>query len=145
MQPGAKRLNRCPSGSDNRVREHADIAATVVEWLSDGPKSNGGPAALETGALDKQLGKRRALVAFLIVTILLGATFLGVKAVEYHHKFEEHLFPGSGFHFEGSDPAHSQMFFFIYAGMLYLVITIGLTWIFRGIERWLRIDAARAR
>jgi len=44
-----------------------------------------------------------------------------------------------------SSRTYEQMFFFIYAGMLYLVITIGLTWIFRGIERWLRIDAARAR
>ena len=40
---------------------------------------------------------------------------------------------------------YEQMFFFVYAGVLYLIITIGLTWIFRGIERWLRIDAARAR
>lgn len=40
---------------------------------------------------------------------------------------------------------YEQMYFFIFAGVLYLLITIGLTWIFRGIERWLRIDAARAR
>ncbi len=44
-----------------------------------------------------------------------------------------------------SSRTYEQMFFFVYAGALYLVITIGLTWIFRGIERWLRIDAARAR
>jgi His/Glu/Gln/Arg/opine family amino acid ABC transporter permease subunit len=40
---------------------------------------------------------------------------------------------------------YEQMFFFVFAGVLYLIITIGLTWIFRGIERWLRVDAARAR
>jgi ABC-type arginine/histidine transport system permease subunit len=44
-----------------------------------------------------------------------------------------------------SSRTYEQMFFFVYAGALYLIITIGLTWIFRGIERWLRIDAARAR
>lgn len=44
-----------------------------------------------------------------------------------------------------SSRTYEQMFFFLYAGALYLIITIGLTWIFRGIERWLRIDAARAR
>ena len=44
-----------------------------------------------------------------------------------------------------SSRTYEQMFFFLYAGALYLAITIGLTWIFRGIERWLRIDAARAR
>ena len=44
-----------------------------------------------------------------------------------------------------SSRTYEQMFFFVFAGVLYLIITIGLTWIFRGIERWLRIDAARAR
>lgn len=33
-----------------------------------------------------------------------------------------------------SSRTYEQMFFFVYAGALYLVITIGLTWIFRGIE-----------
>ena len=31
-----------------------------------------------------QLGRRKALVLFLVLTILLGGTFLGIKAVEYH-------------------------------------------------------------
>ncbi|MCQ4348221.1 ABC transporter permease [Pseudomonas stutzeri] len=44
-----------------------------------------------------------------------------------------------------SSRTYEQMFFFVYAGVLYLIITIALTWIFRGIERWLRVDAARAR
>ena len=44
-----------------------------------------------------------------------------------------------------SSRTYEQMFFFVFAGALYLIITIGLTWIFRGIERWLRVDAARAR
>ena len=44
-----------------------------------------------------------------------------------------------------SSRTYEQMFFFVYAGALYLIITIGLTWIFRGIERWLRVDAARGR
>ena len=44
-----------------------------------------------------------------------------------------------------SSRTYEQMFFFVFAGVLYLIITIGLTWIFRGIERWLRVDAARAR
>lgn len=40
---------------------------------------------------------------------------------------------------------YEQMYFFVFAGVLYLLVTIGLTWIFRAIERWLRVDAARAR
>jgi len=78
-----------------------------------------------------QTGNRKALVWFLIVTILLGCTFLGVKAVEYHHKFEEHLFPGASFHFEGPEAANAQMFFFIYFCMtglhaLHMIVGIGV-------------------
>ena len=48
-----------------------------------------------------QLGRRKALVVFLLCTILLGSAFLGIKAVEYSHKFEHHLVPGHSFHYEG--------------------------------------------
>jgi cytochrome c oxidase subunit 3 len=35
----------------------------------------------------------------LLLTMLLGATFLGVKAYEYHHKWEERLVPGRYFNY----------------------------------------------
>ena len=35
-----------------------------------------------------QLGRRRAIVAFLALTMLLGIDFLSIKFVEYGHKFE---------------------------------------------------------
>src|SRR5579872_2083661 len=38
-----------------------------------------------------QTGNRRALVAFLVATMILGAIFLGVKAYEYDQKFVEHV------------------------------------------------------
>jgi cytochrome c oxidase subunit 3 len=44
-----------------------------------------------------QTGAGRTLLGFLLLTILLGGVFLGIKAVEYHHKFEEHLIPGASF------------------------------------------------
>ncbi len=47
-----------------------------------------------------QLGKRTATAGFLVLTLILGFTFLGIKAYEYHHKFEEHLFPGPSFQFQ---------------------------------------------
>src|SRR5436190_8931771 len=34
-----------------------------------------------------QVGKRRNSIVFLILTIILGLTFLGIKAVEYHDKY----------------------------------------------------------
>jgi cytochrome c oxidase subunit 3 len=41
-----------------------------------------------------QIGKQRPQVICLVLTLLLGFTFLGVKAVEYYDKYEEHLIPG---------------------------------------------------
>ena len=44
-----------------------------------------------------QLGKTRAIVLFLILTLLLGGVFLGVKAYEWNEKFVEHHIPGPKF------------------------------------------------
>ena len=63
-----------------------------------------------------QLGRRKSLVWFLILTILLGSVFLGIKAVEYHDKFVHHHVPGASFHFEGPEPQNAQLFFSIYFG-----------------------------
>ena len=45
-----------------------------------------------------QTGKKRAVTGFLIATLILGGTFLGVKVVEYKQKFDHHLIPG--YHFD---------------------------------------------
>src|SRR4029077_4771401 len=42
-----------------------------------------------------QVGHRRATIVCLILTMILGATFLGIKAIEYHDKYSDHLIPGS--------------------------------------------------
>ena len=41
-----------------------------------------------------QVGKPRPQVWCLVLTLLLGLTFLGVKAVEYRDKYRDHLIPG---------------------------------------------------
>jgi cytochrome c oxidase subunit 3 len=41
-----------------------------------------------------QLGHRKMLVLFLIGTIILGGTFLGIKAIEYKAKYDEQHIPG---------------------------------------------------
>ncbi len=43
-----------------------------------------------------QLGKRNLQVILIILTMILGTTFLGVKAIEYTHKYEEGIVPVSG-------------------------------------------------
>jgi cytochrome c oxidase subunit 3 len=78
-----------------------------------------------------QLGKRKLLVLFLILTMLLGATFLGIKFYEYYQKYQENLIPGSGFEWKGADATHASLFFifyFVMTGMhaVHMIIGIGL-------------------
>lgn len=78
-----------------------------------------------------QIGRRKVLVGFLLLTILLGSVFLGIKVVEYSHKFHEHLVPGSAFAFEGPHAAQAQVFFSFYFAMtgmhaLHMIIGIGI-------------------
>jgi cytochrome c oxidase subunit 3 len=78
-----------------------------------------------------QVGNRKMLVGFLLFTIVLGSVFLGIKAVEYHHKFEERLVPGHSFSLPGPKPQNAQLFFSLYFAMtgmhaLHMIIGIGL-------------------
>jgi cytochrome c oxidase subunit III len=81
-----------------------------------------------------KLGARRVLVLFLLLTILLGLVFLGVKAYEWREKFVEHHVPGASFHLEGlsaEKQGQAQLFFSLYFAMtglhaLHMVIGVGL-------------------
>ena len=89
-----------------------------------------------------QLGNRSHQVLFLVLTMALGAAFLGIKAVEYADKFEHHLVPGPNFLFD--DPRYAraaQIFFSVYFAMtgihaLHMVIGLGLL-------LWLLVKAHR--
>jgi cytochrome c oxidase subunit 3 len=82
------------------------------------------------------LSRRRALVACLLQTVLLGGVFLGIKAVEYAEKFTHHLVPGPGFdgHALGLDGAlagNAELFFSFYFALtglhaLHMVVGIGV-------------------
>jgi cytochrome c oxidase subunit 3 len=81
-----------------------------------------------------QTDKRKALVIFLLLTILLGLLFLGIKAVEYGEKFQHNLVPGPNFEFEGVEAellGPIQLFFGLYfatTGLhaIHMVIGIGV-------------------
>ena len=89
-----------------------------------------------------QTGERRPMLMFLIITMLLGATFLGVKAFEYYTEYAEHHIPGLDFRFEPEYFRHAQIFFSLYFMMtglhaLHMVIGLGimsvmLWWAWRG-------------
>jgi cytochrome c oxidase subunit 3 len=83
-----------------------------------------------------QLGQRKALIWFLVLTLLLGSVFLGVKAVEYHEKWVDNHIPGPGFHFEDIRYIRqAQILFFLYFAMtgmhaVHMIVGAGLlTWL----------------
>ena len=100
-----------------------------------------------------QTARKMLLVAMLAVTMLFGLAFLGIKAVEYTQKFEEHHVPGASFSFaneplpghpgEYANPRHAQIYFslyFIMTGLHALHMIVGL-----GIFTWLLVMAWKGR
>jgi cytochrome c oxidase subunit 3 len=78
-----------------------------------------------------QVGRRKAIVGFLLLTMLLGGVFLGIKVYEYGHKFEDDLVPGENFRWDGAHPRQAELFYSLYFGMtglhaLHMVIGIGV-------------------
>jgi cytochrome c oxidase subunit 3 len=88
-----------------------------------------------------QLGKRRAVMLFLVLTIILGLVFLGIKGFEWTEKFHEHHVPGPSFHLEGTPmQGQAQLFFSLYFAMtglhaLHMVIGCGIM-LFLLLETW---------
>jgi len=89
-----------------------------------------------------QTGNRRLLVLFLIVTMILGTVFLGIKAFEYYSEWEERHVPGLNYAFDPRYYRHAQIFFSLYFLMtglhaLHMIIGLGimavmLRWSIRG-------------
>jgi len=79
-----------------------------------------------------QLGRRRMLILFLVLTLIFGGIFLGVKAYEWNEKFEQHHVPGPSFHLDGvPQQGHAQLFFSLYFAMtglhaLHMVVGVGI-------------------
>lgn len=78
-----------------------------------------------------QVGDRSRQLLYLAGTMILGAAFLGIKAVEYSHKFHDHLVPGPDFQFSGRDPVHAQLFYSLYFVMtglhaVHMIVGLGI-------------------
>jgi cytochrome c oxidase subunit 3 len=90
------------------------------------------------GVRAAQMGKRKLLVTLLLITVVFGLAFLGIKGVEWYQKFEEHHVPGNSFNVDDIirdypqihiDPRHEQIFFSLYfamTGLHALHMVIGL-------------------
>ena len=78
-----------------------------------------------------QKGRRKLIVAFLVATLLLGSVFLGIKYVEYSHKFHDHLVPGANFALDSPYAPQVELFMVLYFAMtgmhaLHMVVGAGL-------------------
>lgn len=84
-----------------------------------------------------QVNSRRGMVLMVILTLIFGTLFLGIKIWEYHAHYVEGLFPGSHWHWHPEDAAVSaltpkvQLFMMFYWGLtglhaLHMVIGEGL-------------------
>jgi len=59
-------------------------------------------------------GRQGWLVLFLLLTILLGCLFLGIKFTEYYDHFLDRKAPSLWFEYRGPGAPHVQMFFVFY-------------------------------
>lgn len=78
-----------------------------------------------------QLGDRRWLVRYLVLTILLGVVFMVIKGAEYYKHFQDGMMPGVNWQYAGPDANAVQMFFVAYFFMtglhsIHLIIGIGI-------------------
>lgn len=76
-----------------------------------------------------RLNMHRLSASLLAATIAFGVLFLALHGVEYYHEYGEGLFPGANFIFEGGEPRHAELFFYLYyvmTGFHGLHVTIGI-------------------
>jgi cytochrome c oxidase subunit 3 len=64
-----------------------------------------------------QVGHRRALLLFLILTAVFGTVFMGIKGIEYYHHYQDQLAPGIAFNYPGPLAAQVELFFVLYFAM----------------------------
>ena len=75
--------------------------------------------------------KPKTQVMWLVSTMILGAGFLGIKAIEYADKFTHHIVPGPHFQWEGLYPKPAEQFYSLYFAMtglhaLHMIIGLGI-------------------
>ena len=99
-----------------------EAPTAASRWLTVDP-----PLAVRAA----QTGRSAATVRWIGSTALLALGFLAVKAVEYAHKFHEHLVPGPGFVHRGTEHGGQELFFSLYFAMTgmhaaHMVVGLGL-------------------
>lgn len=75
-----------------------------------------------------QKGHKNKIITFMVLTLVLGSIFLGIKVVEYSHKYHDGLIPSNGFIWHGEFADQVRIFYsfyFVMTGMHALHMIIG--------------------
>jgi cytochrome c oxidase subunit 3 len=84
-----------------------------------------------------QNDRRKKLIIYLLLTLIFAGVFLGVKYVEYSHKFHDGLLPGRFYHHAGDTVPGQFMFFSFYFmmtglhGLHILGGMVAIAWVLR--------------
>ena len=111
-----------------RVSRHMDIALGTTNTAVLICSSLTMAMAVHSAAV----GRRKLLIGFLVLTMILGGAFLGIKAVEYTDHIHHHLFPGPGFHYPvPAEAKPAELFFSLYFAMtglhaLHMIVGLGI-------------------
>jgi cytochrome c oxidase subunit 3 len=77
-----------------------------------------------------RIGRPKAAVLALLVTMAMGVAFLGMHGTEYYHEWKEGLLPGKYYHFEELNLAGAQMFmtiYFLMTGLHSIHVLVGVS------------------
>jgi len=110
---------------------HASLTLDIVSGTVMTVVLLGSSLTMAMAVHASQLGHRKALAVFLILTIVLGLGFLGIKGHEYYQKWEDHHIPGPGFVWDGPDARAAQLFLYFYFALtglhaLHMIIGAGI-------------------
>jgi cytochrome c oxidase subunit III len=92
------------------------------------------------GVRAAQMGKRKLLIILMLLTLVFGFAFLGIKGVEWYAKYTEHHIPGASFDASDLirdypqlhiDQSHEQLYFSLYFALtglhaLHMIIGVGI-------------------
>jgi cytochrome c oxidase subunit III len=76
-----------------------------------------------------QTGNRPLVLRYLPIAMGLGVLFLCIKGFEYYQHWQDQLVPGLHYAYDGPEPAHAALFFFLYfvmTGLHAIHMTIGI-------------------
>jgi cytochrome c oxidase subunit 3 len=85
-------------------------------------------------------GKEKQAAALLVVTIICALAFLGIKSMEYAHKFEVGELPGKWYHADITAPGANLYFtiYFLATGLHAFHVIVGMSvllWVLKGVVK----------